>query len=191
METKQRLKNFLLFTAAILSLNIMSCDIIGDSTGVTEPSEVDVEAAKVKVQEANLALGDAVRNARQLDIEGLEDLDDVTGFKEARDLYAEAFLLDPNNLDANLGYAVTQIVLIKDDGEIRRLRDEWIDFVENGDVTGPEVSLFKISPLIDEQDLSLNEQRFISTHNLPAKFLRDTANKPETVTAELYDPERS
>ncbi len=163
METKQRFKNFLLFTAAILSLNIMSCEIIGDSTGITEPSEVDVEAAKVKVQEANLALGDAVRNARQLDIEGLEDLDDVTGFKEARDLYAEAFLLDPNNLDANLGYAVTQIILIKDNQEIRRLRDEWIDFVENGDVTGPEVSLFKISPLIDEQDLSLNEQKFIST----------------------------
>ena len=73
METKQRFKNFLLFTAAILSLNIMSCEIIGDSTGVTEPSEVDVEAAKVKVQEANLALGDAVRNARQLDIEDLGD----------------------------------------------------------------------------------------------------------------------
>ncbi len=163
METKQQLKNFLLFAAAVLCLNILSCDIIGDSTGVTEPSETDVDAAKVKVQEANDALGDAVRNARLLDIDDIEDLDDVTGFKLARDLYAEAFLLDPNNLDANLGYAVTQIVLIKDDGEIRRLRDEWIDFVENSDVTGPEISLFKISPLIDAGDLSLNEHKFTST----------------------------
>jgi len=163
METKQQLKNFLLFAAAVLCLNIFSCDIIGDSTGVTEPSETDVDAAKVKVQEANDALGDAVRNARLLDIDDIEDLDDVTGFKLARDLYAEAFLLDPNNLDANLGYAVTQIVLIKDDGEIRRLRDEWIDFVENSDVTGPEISLFKISPLIDAGDLSLNEHKFTST----------------------------
>jgi len=163
METKQQLKNFLLFATAVLCLNIFSCDIIGDSTGVTEPSETDVDAAKVKVQEANDALGDAVRNARLLDIDDIEDLDDVTGFKLARDLYAEAFLLDPNNLDANLGYAVTQIVLIKDDGEIRRLRDEWIDFVENSDVTGPEISLFKISPLIDAGDLSLNEHKFTST----------------------------
>lgn len=163
METKQRLKNFLLFTAAILSLNIMSCEIIGDSTGVTEPSEVDVEAAKVKVQEANLALGDAVRNARQLDIEDLEDLDDVTGFKEARDLYAEAFLLDPNNLDANLGYAVTQIILIKDDGELQRLRDEWVNFDSTADFDLPEVSLFKTSPLISQEDLSLNERTFAGT----------------------------
>ena len=163
MKTKQQLKNFLLFATAVLCLNIFSCDIIGDSTGVTEPSETDVDAAKVKVQEANDVLGDAVRNARLLDIDDIEDLDDVTGFKLARDLYAEAFLLHPNNLDANLGYAVTQIVLIKDDGEIRRLRDEWIDFVENSDVTGPEISLFKISPLIDAGDLSLNEHKFTST----------------------------
>ncbi len=163
MESKRRFKNFLLLTAAILSINIISCEIIGDSTGITEPTQIDIEAAKAKVDSANVAVGKAVHDARQLDIDDIQDLDDVTGFKLARNLYAEALLLDPNNLDASLGYAVTQIILIKDDGDLQRLRDEWVNFDSTADFDLPEVSLFKTSPLISQEDLSLNERTFAGT----------------------------
>lgn len=163
MDVKHGLKCLLLVTIVAFSLNYLNCDIIGDDVGVTDPTKADVEAAKQKVLQANQAVGNAVGNARQLQIDGLQDLDNITGFKTARDLYAEALLLDPNNLDASLGYAVTQIVIIKDDEEILRLRDEWIDYVDNTEVTGPDVSLFRMSPLISEEDLALSEESFAKT----------------------------
>ncbi|MFQ5676552.1 MAG: hypothetical protein ACE5G1_11690 [bacterium] len=174
MKRNDLLRGLLLIAVLSLFLSHISCEIIGDDVGVTNPTQTDIEGAKQKVTEANQALGEAVRNARQLDINDIEDLDNVTGFKAARDLYAEALILDPNNLDASLGYAVTQIILIKDDDEIIRLRDEWTDYIDNADITGPGVALFKTSPVISQQDLSLNGKTLASTLYYSATFFLQT-----------------
>jgi hypothetical protein len=129
------------------------------------PTLEDIEGAKAKVKQANEAFGNAVRAVRDLNIETFDDIDqvdDISGFKIAHDLYVEALALDPNNLDASLGVAITEIIILKDNNDLQKMRDEWQDYVNSdpGFYDGVGVSLFKISPPTSKGDLSLNEETF-------------------------------
>ncbi|MDX1744484.1 MAG: hypothetical protein R3324_00985 [Halobacteriales archaeon] len=59
-----------------------------------------------------------------LNIDSVEQLDDIS-FAEAHGLFKDALALSPSNDTAAFGAAVTRIFLLEDDGDIRRLIDEW------------------------------------------------------------------
>lgn len=166
MHGKQKLTILLLLTVVMLSFYFINCGS-GENGTMGPPQADDIERAKEKTTQANEALGNAVRAVRDLgieDINEIDQIDDITGFKTAHDLYAEALTLDPNNLDASLGVAVTEIIILNDNDELQRMRDEWIDYGEsNPGISDVEVSLFKISTPMGSGDLSLHEKTISSS----------------------------
>ncbi|MFQ5639172.1 MAG: hypothetical protein ACE5IR_14415 [bacterium] len=160
MEAMKSFYKLFLIGLIILTVPSLCCTDLIEDGGSPAPTAADIEAAKEKVELANQAFGEAVGQARELDInhpEDVDQLDDISGFKTARDLYAQALELDPNNLDADLGMAVTQLIILKDDDALKSMRDEWIDYGENDaeNVEAPRVSLFNVSFPTRQEDLDL------------------------------------
>ena len=106
----------------------------------TDPpvDEIDPEGASAKVEDANKAL----ENELFLFISQIDDhLIDEPGnidFTLSNSLYKEALVMDPDNLDANFGAGLTEILIVTQDAEIKNVFDAWEAFIDTGTVFEPK-----------------------------------------------------
>jgi len=139
------------FLFILMVMFLISCEEStdpGDDPG--SGVEPDSGAAVAKVEEANEALEDELfLFISQVDddlIDGPSDID----FTLSNSLYKEAIELDPENLDANFGAGLTEVLIITQDAELQNVFDEWEAFIDTGTVFEPEpgsVALFSMSNL--------------------------------------------
>lgn len=92
--------------AIMLALSLLGCEGEEPTGG-----ERDVELAAQRVAEANV----------------LVEQGDYAG---ANALYKEAMSLDPQNLDAHFGAAVTEALILEDDPEIADATEAWIEYFD-------------------------------------------------------------
>ena len=140
------------FLLVLMVMFLMSCeesmDPDDDSDTMGEP---DSGGAVAKVEEANNALEDELFTfiSRFDDhlIDGPGDID----FALSNSLYREALELDPENLDANFGAGLTEVLIITQDAELQNVFDVWEAFIDTGTVFEPEsgggAALFSMSNL--------------------------------------------
>jgi len=102
----------------------------------SDPSEPDMDEpgdgvnkadeARIKVLEANNALEDVLFDLLNADIDEPADID----FELPNLLYRLALDLDPDNLDANFGAGLTELLIITNDQQIQDAFDEWEAFLD-------------------------------------------------------------
>ncbi|MEW5768017.1 MAG: hypothetical protein AB1797_10420 [bacterium] len=103
---------------------------------VKEPTEEEKEEAKKKVEEANGSLEEAMDSLGESQEYGDENYEKaMDDLEEANSFFKEALEKDPNNPEANLGAAITEIILIGEDPEIKEAMEKlwaWLEsFGEN------------------------------------------------------------
>lgn len=87
---------------------------------VKEPTEEEKEEAKSKVEKASGSFEDAMDLLGESQEYGDENYEKaMADLEEANSLFKEALEKDPNNSEANLGAAITEIILIGEDPEIK------------------------------------------------------------------------
>jgi tetratricopeptide (TPR) repeat protein len=92
--------------AIMLALSLLGCEGEEPTAG-----ERDIELALERVAEAN-------------------ELVELGDYGEANALYREAISLDPQNLDAHFGAAVTEALILEDDPEIADAIEAWIEYFD-------------------------------------------------------------
>ncbi|MFQ5709159.1 MAG: hypothetical protein ACE5HO_17015, partial [bacterium] len=95
------------------------------------------------------------------EFDDIRQIEDIGDFKTAHDLYLQALVFDRNNLDASFGFALTEIILLKDSEELQQMRDRWQEYAESDPdpLGGVEDDLFKIAPPMNIGALSLSDQK--------------------------------
>lgn len=129
----------------LMVMFLTSCEESTDP--VVEP---DPEGASAKVVDANKALeNELFLFISQIEddlIDGPSDID----FTLSNSLYKEAIEMDPENLDANFGAGLTEILIVTQDAEVKTVFDHWEAFLDTGTVFEPQSvgsALFSISNL--------------------------------------------
>ncbi|HID95057.1 MAG TPA: hypothetical protein EYP53_03240 [Candidatus Latescibacteria bacterium] len=126
-------------------------------TGVEEVTEEERALARTRVTDAENHLVNAVAIAM-----GEEELPDFTAANAA---YKEALTLDPGNLQANFGAAVTEILSLLNDPDIRTVIDSLEAWTESG--------VFPMSPRYGEGASRVGQAKAV--RSLP-RLLFKTAN---------------
>jgi hypothetical protein len=119
------MKNLLAFALLILTLVLLSnC---GNKKNPTESQPQDKEGAQTTVELANQALEDVLYVlVNRDDIQHPSDID----FAKPYSLYNDAYQKDPNNLDANFGLALTNILMLTQDQELQKVWDDWDKYLQ-------------------------------------------------------------
>ncbi|MDI6792466.1 MAG: hypothetical protein QME81_06315 [bacterium] len=98
---------------------------------VKEPTEEEKEEAKLKVEEASGLFEDAMDLLGESQTSGDENYETaVESLKKTNSLFKEALEKDPNNPEANLGAAITEILLLGEDTEIKEAIEKlqaWLE----------------------------------------------------------------
>ena len=133
---KALLRIFLFFLMVMILIGCEeSTDPGDDSDSMDEGSLI---AAAIKVEEANEALENELFSLiSQIEddlIDGPSDID----FTLSNSLYKEALGWDPENLDANFGAGLTEVLIITQDAELQNVFDEWEAIIDTGTVFEPE-----------------------------------------------------
>ena len=140
-----------IFLFFLMVMFLMSCEDSMDPEGDSDPMvESDSIAAAAKVDSANQALEDELYDfISQIEddiIDGPSDID----FTLSNSLYKKALELDPENLDANFGAGLTEVLIITQDAELQNVFDVWEAFIDTGTVFEPQsggAALFSMSNL--------------------------------------------
>jgi hypothetical protein len=109
---------FLLPAAFLFS----SCSDDSNGTGPDDPT-----GAAEKVRQANASLEQILFD--ELNADDPERPGDVD-FRAPHGLYRDALELDPNNLDAHFGTAVTGLLILSADAEVNAAFDEWKEYLD-------------------------------------------------------------
>jgi len=121
-----------------------------------EEGLVDPESAAAKIEEANEALEDVLYELINADsVSHPEEID----FSAPNQLYKEALELDADNLDANFGAGLTEMLTIFVDPQVIQTFDQWEAFIDTATFFEPAGGglaknlqnpgeLFSISPLL-------------------------------------------
>ena len=114
----------------------------------TEPTEEEPDAAILMVDSAITALEDELFALSTLEVSQPGDID----FSTSNALFKEALALDAENLDANFGAGLTEILLFSQDAEVQAVFDAWEAFLDTGsafvaeDFGSPALSLGFLLP---------------------------------------------
>lgn len=131
-------KSTLIVMLCICSPILLSCGADGDSI----VDGVDDEGAQQKVEEANEALANILYDLINLgDIDDPQDID----FSLPNSLYREALELDGDNLDANFGAGLTELLMITVDPEVNAAYDTWKAFLDTASFFEPPGGLFRMN----------------------------------------------
>ncbi len=130
------MRRFAYFVAGALTISLI---FLGHGCGkkTTEPDEVT--AAE------EVALGNAAMETELYDlilteldeVERPEDLD----FSGPNAHYKKALQLDPNNLDANFGAGLTEILMVTLDNSVNSVFDEWDAYIDTGSLFAPKSAI--------------------------------------------------
>ena len=138
------------FTSLIKSVFIVI--LISSCEDSTDPPvvEIDPEGAAAKVELAHKALeNELFFFIDQIENENIDEPGDID-FTSSNTLYKEALVMDPDNLDANFGAGLTEILIVTQDAEIKNVFDAWEAFLDTGRVFEPKSSgsaMFSMSNL--------------------------------------------
>ena len=149
-EIQQKLEEVMTGLLRIFLFFLMGMFLISCEESMDPGDDPDSAAAAAKVEDANEALENELFSfISQIEddlIDGPSDID----FTLSNSLYKEALDLDPENLDANFGAGLTEVLIITQDAELQNVFDEWEAFIDTGTVFEPEPggsSLFSMSNL--------------------------------------------
>ncbi len=138
---------------AVLSsfLSFLMVMLLAGCEDSTDPVvDLDPEGAVAKVQDANKALENELFSfISQVEDDLIDEPGDID-FTLSNTLYKEALVMDPENLDANFGAGLTEVLIITQDAEIQNVFDEWEAFIDTGTVFEPQLgssALFSMSKL--------------------------------------------
>jgi hypothetical protein len=123
MNLRLRAGIFLLVSIAVACV-LPSCG--GDSSKPETPT-TDPTAAAVKVNQANALMGAILYEQMNGSPDQPSDID----LRPAEALYQSALALDPANLDAHFGVAVTGMLTMTSDAEVNGAFDEWSSYLES------------------------------------------------------------
>lgn len=127
--------------------------LCGGDKGTNGP---DPDCAIQKVEEANQALADVLYDLINRD--DIDEPDDID-FSQPNQLYREALVCDANNIDANFGAGLTELLMLMVDPEVNATYDLWESFLDTASIFEPRSggvslninspgNLFMISPLL-------------------------------------------
>lgn len=105
---------FFIIMFSMLFLFLLGCED-ESSTGP------DTDAAKASVDSANAALEDVLDALMNSEVNQPSDIN----FEEPYNLFNQAYKQDPNNPDANLGLALTNLLMITQSPEMSSVFNEW------------------------------------------------------------------
>ncbi|MCP3681838.1 MAG: hypothetical protein GY861_04035 [bacterium] len=122
-------RSFTFVFLPILSIVLFLFIGCSEDTGVT-PDPADITAAQAKVDTANGLLEDILFDL--VNLEEIEEPDEID-FSDVYALYLEALSLDGNNVGANFGAGILDIIMLTQDAEFQDVFDQWKEFLERGD----------------------------------------------------------
>jgi len=109
-----------------------------DENGDGNGDGIDSLAAEAKVDSAISALEDEIYAlANMTDISGPGEID----FSTSNTLFKEALGLDPENLDANFGAGLTEMLVFSQDPDVQAVFDAWEAFLDSGSAFVADTSL--------------------------------------------------
>ncbi len=117
-------------------LFILGCEETPEENG-------EDSAVIMMVDSAITALEDEMEALSDVEVSGPGDID----FSTSNALFKEALALDPNNVDANFGAGLTQMLMFSQDPDVQAVFDAWEAFLDTG-------SAFVADPLDSEPALS-------------------------------------
>lgn len=122
----------LIYTVFLLSvLSFWACEdepIDGENLLTAE----DSLNAIIKVNSANDALESVLATLFQMEEpDSVEDMTNTLDFSTPYDLYNEALTLNPDNLDANFGVALTGLMQVTQDQSFQDMLEKWEDYFSN------------------------------------------------------------
>lgn len=124
------------FVAGALTISLI---FLGHGCGkkTTEPDEV---TAAEEVALGNAALETELYELISTELEGVERPDDLD-FSGPNAHYKKALQLDPNNLDANFGAGLTEILMVTLDNSVNAVFDEWDAYIDTGSFFAPKSAI--------------------------------------------------
>jgi hypothetical protein len=129
------------YTYLVIGVLLVSLIIFLDGCGKkTTESKLDEEAAKEKIGLANAALETELYTLISTELEGVERPEDMD-FSVCNSLYKEALQLDPNNLDANFGAGLTEILMVTLDNSVNSVFDEWDAYIDTASFFAPKSAM--------------------------------------------------
>lgn len=158
-------KSFLVFKVLIVSL-IIFLNGCGEKT---TKSEVDKDIAQEKVKLANAALEAELYTLIWTELEGVERPEDIN-FSVSNNLYKEALENDPDNLDANFGAGLTEILMVTLDNSVNEVFDEWDAYIDTASFFEPKSAVYtekKFAKKIMNRGFPTGKKDFL----LPSNFL--------------------
>ncbi|MDI6809006.1 MAG: hypothetical protein QME66_08505 [Candidatus Eisenbacteria bacterium] len=117
----------ILAVALTLSLILAGCE--NNPTNAT----TDANLAKDKVTQANAAFESLLFTLISTEFAGVSKPSHIN-LQPANSLYKQALALDPNNLDANFGAALTEILILTSDATVNATWDRWKAYIDTADV---------------------------------------------------------
>ncbi len=160
------MRNF--FYTAFIALMVSSVVFLGGcGEDKSTESKLDPGKAVEKVREANASLEDKLYDL--INGEGVDRPEDID-FKAANDLYEKALEYDPDNLDANFGAGLTEVLMITLDNSVNDVFDEWDEYIDTASFFEPKSVIYsekRFAKRIVNRGFPTGEKDFL----LPSNFL--------------------
>lgn len=123
------LKHVIMVLACAVFMVFLSCESGDDDDNILDP-----QSAEAKVEEANDSLASVLFEL--INNEDIEHPDEID-FSIPNQLYKEALALDSDNLDANFGAGLTEMLMIFVDPQVNDAFDEWKSFIDSTAIFEP------------------------------------------------------
>jgi hypothetical protein len=116
--------------------------ILGGGCGKkTTESNPDQKTAEEEIKLANAALEDKLDALISTELEGVKRPEDID-FTVPNSLYKQALQLDPNNLDANFGAGLTEVLMVTLDASVNVVFDEWDAYLDTASLFEPKSAIY-------------------------------------------------
>lgn len=166
------MKNFSVLM--LIFMILLSCSE-NDGNGVV--SSENKQQAAIRVDSANTALADVLNNMMQnSDQMSPGDIPDYTDVSAAHALFLEALEKDPDNKDAHLGVALTDVMMMTQSETMDSLFEAWEDMMEEGNDAFAKTTLNKMRPKLSSKLYKYNYdiERLIDAYiTIPQKAFQD------------------
>ena len=129
------------FYRVLAVLIVGSLIFMGGCGKKSTKSEIDKEGAVEKVKQANAALADELYTLISTELDSVERPEDID-FSSANRLYKEALGLDPDNLDANFGAGLTEILIVTLDPDVNAVFDKWDRYLDTASFFQPKTAIY-------------------------------------------------